>query len=64
LLNPTYKRCDRTNLPYIPSTTIGGKLRSFAKDETEKFKLFGTEMMIYKSGKIGKILFLTIQKLA
>jgi len=37
-------RESHTNLPYIPSSTIRGKLRSSIKDETEKFKLFGTEL--------------------
>ncbi len=37
-------RESHTNLPYIPSSTIRGKLRSSVSDEATKFKLFGTEL--------------------
>lgn len=36
-------RESHTNLPYIPSSTIRGKLRATI-DETKRFKLFGTEL--------------------
>ncbi|MFP4337183.1 MAG: type III-B CRISPR module RAMP protein Cmr4 [Halothece sp.] len=37
-------RESHTNLPYIPSSTIRGRLRSSVSSEETKFKLFGTEL--------------------
>ncbi|MEA5537021.1 type III-B CRISPR module RAMP protein Cmr4 [Crocosphaera sp. XPORK-15E] len=37
-------RESHTNLPYIPSSTIRGKLRASVQDKTERFKLFGNEL--------------------
>ncbi len=37
-------RESHTDLPYIPSSTIRGKLRSSVGDQTQKFKLFGTDL--------------------
>ncbi|NCR52540.1 MAG: type III-B CRISPR module RAMP protein Cmr4 [Microcystis aeruginosa L211-07] len=37
-------RESHTTLPYIPSSTIRGKIRSLATEETLKFKLFGNEI--------------------
>lgn len=37
-------RESHTNLPYIPSSTIRGRLRASVTDKTQKFKLFGTEL--------------------
>ncbi|MEB3191176.1 MAG: type III-B CRISPR module RAMP protein Cmr4 [Snowella sp.] len=37
-------RESHTNFPYIPSSTIRGKLRSSVQDEALKFQLFGTEL--------------------
>ena len=33
-----------TNLPYIPSSTVRGKLRSMVKDKEKKFQLFGPDL--------------------
>ncbi|MBR8829383.1 MAG: type III-B CRISPR module RAMP protein Cmr4 [Gomphosphaeria aponina SAG 52.96 = DSM 107014] len=33
-----------TNLPYIPSSTIRGKLRATVTDKNKKFKLFGNDL--------------------
>ncbi|EPF21944.1 type III-B CRISPR module RAMP protein Cmr4 [Microcystis aeruginosa NIES-298] len=37
-------RESHTTLPYIPSSTIRGKIRSLATEENLKFKLFGNEI--------------------
>ncbi len=37
-------RESHTNLPYIPSSTIRGKLRSSVSDQTQQYKLFGNEL--------------------
>ncbi len=37
-------RESHTNLPYIPSSTIRGKLRSSVNDNDKKYRLFGTEL--------------------
>jgi CRISPR-associated protein Cmr4 len=37
-------RESHTNLPYIPSSTIRGKIRSTVTDQNQKFILFGTEL--------------------
>lgn len=37
-------RESHTNLPYIPSSTIRGKLRAIIADQTIKFQLFGNEL--------------------
>lgn len=37
-------RESHTNFPYIPSSTIRGKLRASVEDTSQKFKLFGTEL--------------------
>lgn len=37
-------RESHTNLPYIPSSTVRGKLRSLATDQTTKYQLFGNDL--------------------
>jgi len=37
-------RESHTDLPYIPSSTIRGKLRSSVDDQSQKFQLFGTDL--------------------
>lgn len=37
-------RESHTNLPYLPSSTIRGKIRSTVKNQEQKFKLFGNEL--------------------
>ena len=37
-------RESHTNLPYIPSSTVRGKVRSLATDKDQKYQLFGTDL--------------------
>ncbi|MBR8831956.1 MAG: hypothetical protein N5P05_001734 [Chroococcopsis gigantea SAG 12.99] len=37
-------RESHTNLPYVPSSTIRGKIRSLVTDQDQKFALFGNEI--------------------
>jgi CRISPR-associated protein Cmr4 len=37
-------RESHTNLPYVPSSTIRGRLRASVEDKTRKFALFGNEL--------------------
>ncbi|MFM5975523.1 MAG: RAMP superfamily CRISPR-associated protein, partial [Dolichospermum sp.] len=37
-------RESHTNLPYIPSSTVRGKVRSLATDKDLKYQLFGTDL--------------------
>lgn len=37
-------RESHTNLPYIPSSTIRGRLRASVTDQAQQFRLFGTEL--------------------
>lgn len=65
-------RESHTNLPYIPSSTIRGKIRSTIKNQDQKFKLFGTELgennAELKQGDIwigdGSILWLPVPSLS
>lgn len=65
-------RESHTNLPYVPSSTIRGKLRSSVSEQTNKFQLFGNELQQNKEqlsqGDIwigdSSILFLPIPSLS
>lgn len=37
-------RESHTNLPYIPSSTIRGRLRANVANQSTRFKLFGTDL--------------------
>lgn len=37
-------RESHTNLPYIPSSTIRGRLRANVVDQRQRFQLFGTDL--------------------
>jgi CRISPR-associated protein Cmr4 len=37
-------RESHTNFPYIPSSSIRGRLRASVEDKNQKFKLFGTDL--------------------
>lgn len=37
-------RESHTDLPYIPSSTIRGRLRASIADQRQKFRLFGTDL--------------------
>lgn len=41
-----------TNLPYIPSSTIRGKLRSMVKEPVTRLQLFGPELQDLKNGTL------------
>lgn len=65
-------RESHTNLPYIPSSTIRGKLRAIIDNQKIKFQLFGNELgnnnEQLKQGDIwigdGSILFLPVPSLS
>jgi len=64
-------RESHTNLPYIPSSTVRGKLRSLVKDKVKKDKLFGPDLegrSTLEQGNIwigdGSILWLPVPSLS
>lgn len=48
-------RESHTNLPYIPSSTIRGRLRATVVDQSTRFKLFGTDLKDSKQLEQGDI---------
>jgi CRISPR-associated protein Cmr4 len=65
-------RESHTNLPYLPSSTIRGKIRSTVTNQDQKFKLFGNELgeknVELKQGEIwigdGSILWIPVPSLS